>query len=234
MAGVYEDQLRRMLGPVARALGPELLARVAFVGGSTTGVLITDPFTRESVRFTEDIDLIVHVRGFAQWTQLRSTLHARGFCESPEDDVVCRMRLGRLVVDVMPDDESILGFTNRWYSDALRTAQMHTLEPGLEIRVLTPVYFLATKLEAWLGRGNNDPITSQDIEDIINLVDGREVVVNEIATAEIPVRDYIAQQIGVLLGNAAFEYAVQGNIRNQGRAAIVLDRLEQLSRLAPS
>lgn len=42
MAGVYEQQLSEMLEPVARALGPDLLPTVAFVGGSTTGILITD------------------------------------------------------------------------------------------------------------------------------------------------------------------------------------------------
>ncbi len=49
---------------VAKALGDELLLQVAFVGGCTTGLLITDAVTKESVRYTEDVDLITHVVRF--------------------------------------------------------------------------------------------------------------------------------------------------------------------------
>jgi hypothetical protein len=67
-----------MLLPVAEALGQELLRHVAFVGGSTTAFLITDPITRQAVRFTEDVDLIVHVEGQAQWQAWQRKLYARG------------------------------------------------------------------------------------------------------------------------------------------------------------
>ena len=148
MVGVYEQQLKDMLEPVAKALGPDLLPNVAFVGGSTTGLLITDNFTREAVRYTEDVDVIVGVDGRSQWAQLLEILRQRGFSESMEDNLICRMRLGDLIVDIMPDDEEILGFSNRWYREALRTAQSYPLSEELDIRVLTPPYFIATKLEA--------------------------------------------------------------------------------------
>ena len=62
----FED-LEQMLIIVARALGDKLLQQVAFVGGCTTGLLLTDKVTREAIRFTEDVDLIVDVLGFPQW-----------------------------------------------------------------------------------------------------------------------------------------------------------------------
>lgn len=65
MSSAY-DQLKGMIETVARALGDDLLKEVAFVGGSTTGLLITDEFTREEVRYTDDVDLIVNVVGYAQ------------------------------------------------------------------------------------------------------------------------------------------------------------------------
>jgi len=37
----------KMLEKVADALGDELLPQVVFVGGCTTGLLITDEFTKE-------------------------------------------------------------------------------------------------------------------------------------------------------------------------------------------
>lgn len=57
---LFDDQ-RAMLRQVAEALGEELREQVAFVGGCTTGLLLTDAFTREQVRSTDDVDLIVHV-----------------------------------------------------------------------------------------------------------------------------------------------------------------------------
>ncbi|WP_335342497.1 hypothetical protein [Sedimenticola hydrogenitrophicus] len=73
-----------MLLPVAEALGQELLAHVAFVGGSTTAFLITDPITRQAVRFTEDVDLIVHVGGRP------SGKHGRGSCMLVDSGRACR------------------------------------------------------------------------------------------------------------------------------------------------
>jgi hypothetical protein len=66
------------------------------------------------------------------------------------------------------------------------------------IRLLAPEYFIATKLEAYQGRGNNDPLLSHDLEDIINLVDGREELLGEIGQLQTSVRKYIAQQFAEL------------------------------------
>lgn len=55
-----------MLEVVPRALGEDLRKRIVFVGGSTTGLLVTDNFTREEIRFTEDIDLVVKVAAYAE------------------------------------------------------------------------------------------------------------------------------------------------------------------------
>lgn len=99
-----------------QALGPELRERLVFVGGCTTAFFVTDPITLEGVRNTDDVDLIVDLSGPGKWPALVEALNARGFRESAEDDVVCRFRLDGLRVDVMPDDEGVLGFSNRWYS----------------------------------------------------------------------------------------------------------------------
>ena len=50
------EKLVTMIREVARALGDEMLSQIAFVGGCTTGLLITDPIARESVRYTQDVD----------------------------------------------------------------------------------------------------------------------------------------------------------------------------------
>lgn len=188
------------------------------------------------MRYTDDVDLIVGVKGKGQWAQLLGLLRERGFRESMEDEVICRMHLNTgeqdLVVDVMPDDETILGFSNRWYRDALRTAVPYALTDELQIRVLVPAYFVATKLEAWLGRGNNDPMNSHDVEDLINIIDGREELIEEIAEVDEVLRTYIADQITALLQHRDFQYAVQGNVRDTDRADIIFERIQQLAALA--
>ena len=108
-----QGQLKAMLKTVAVALGDDLRARLVFVGGCTTALHVTDPITLEGIRATDDVDLIVDLAGFAEWSALTDQLRARGFSETADDNVICRMKLGALKVDFMPDDEKILGFSNR-------------------------------------------------------------------------------------------------------------------------
>ena len=53
------DIHKEMLIRVAVGLGAKLLPHFVFVGGCTTALLVTDEFTREQIRHTDDVDLIV-------------------------------------------------------------------------------------------------------------------------------------------------------------------------------
>ena len=240
MAAGYWPLQMAMLHRVALALGPELAQEVAFVGGCTVGLMLTDPVAREDVRFTDDVDVIVHVLGPGRWYQLEQALAARGFHSSPMDDVICRKRLrdhqgSDLIVDFMPDDPAILGFGNRWYADALRHAEDRGLEAGVSIRVVTPPYFLGTKLEAWHGRGNDDPLASRDVDDILSVVDGRPALGGEVAEADAALRQGIAAGIAGLLAHRDFGYAVQSIARNnRQREELLFQRLESLAGLGPA
>ena len=66
-------------------------------------------------------------------------------------------------VYVMPLDEKILGFSNRWYRPAMKSAVERKLEPGLSIRVVNSAYFCATKLEAFASRGKGDYMAGHDL-----------------------------------------------------------------------
>lgn len=227
-----QGQIKEMLKTVAVALGDELRERMVFVGGCTTALYVTDPITLEGVRATDDIDLIVDLAGYAQWAELLEQLRQRGFTEAVDDTVICRMKLGELKVDFMPDDEEILGFGNRWYGVGIETAVSTELETGLVIRHLMPPLFVATKLEAYRGRGEGDLLGSRDAEDILLLVDGRVELLNEIAQADTEVRAYIAEQVKELLADQNFEHFLEGNVRGPaGRADIVEERLRAISQL---
>ena len=225
---------QRMLIKVASAVGSDLLKEVVFVGGCTTGLLLTDEFTKEQVRHTDDVDLIVHVVGKVEWAKLQGVLRKKGFRdEMNQDGPICAMKIGELRVDFMPDDEKILGFTNPWYAEALKTAQMYQLSDALTIQLVHPAYFIATKLAAYLGRGNNDPLGSQDMEDILSLVAGREELSAEIAQAPQDLQLYVAQQINSHMCNPNFDYAVHSAAGgNQDRVNLIFERLDQIKRVA--
>lgn len=188
--------LKAMLEKVALALGPELCQQMTFVGGCTTGLLLTDDFTKEQVRHTDDVDLIVHIIGYLGFSKLQEELRQKGFTcpipENGEDPPICAMYLGDLRVDFMPDDEEVLGFSNRWYRQAMESASTYSLKDNLLIQLVSPVYFLATKLEAYKGRGNDDALGSRDIEDILNLIDGRAELLREVRSASSDVQSYIS------------------------------------------
>ena len=140
------------------------------------------------------------------------------------------MRLGELKVDFMPDDAGILGFSNQWYAQGIETAVTHPLTPQLNIKRLTPELFLATKLEAYLGRGNSDLITSRDIEDILLVVDGREELAAEVQKADSTIRSFIVQQFLELQEHEDFENFLTGNITGPvGRVDIVRDRFSAIA-----
>ncbi|MGO3931371.1 hypothetical protein [Rhodopseudomonas pseudopalustris] len=227
-----QGRLKEMLTTVAVALGDELLARLVFVGGCTTALYITDPVTLEGVRATDDVDLIVDLAGFPAWAQLVEQLRQQGFSEAADENVICRMKLGELKVDFMPDDEAILGFSNRWYANGIETAVQTSLDDAITIRRLTAPLFIATKLEAYRGRGAGDLIGSRDAEDILLVIDGRPELVDEVAAADGDVRAYIAEECKSLLADRDFDHFLQGNIRGpEGRANIVRDRVIALSKL---
>jgi hypothetical protein len=140
------------------------------------------------------------------------------------------MLLGDMRIDFMPDDDT-LGFSNRWFKDAMATSTPYALDAETTINLVHPVYFIATKLEAYKGRGRNDALRSHDIEDILNLLDGRPEVLQEVRQAPEEVRAYISQEITLLLDDANFEYAVASQTRgDKDRENLLFERLEDLAR----
>ncbi len=225
-----QGEILTMLETVAKALGNDLCQRMVFVGGCSTAVLITDEITLQEVRATDDVDLIVGLTGTTQWMQLQKNLSDKGFTVSADDEVICRMRLGNLKIDFMPDDQEILGFSNRWYKEGVNTAIKYALPSGRVIKHLTPPLFLATKLEAYGGRGQNDLLGSHDLEDIINVLDGRPALLDEVQAAPNQVRIYLAEQFQALLQHSDFESFLYGNIRGpDGRVEIVHKRVKALA-----
>ena len=95
----------------------------------------------------------------------------------------------------MPMDSRVLGFANRWYPLVAQTAQQCVLPSGDSIRLIAAPAFLATKFEAFADRGGGDMLASHDLEDIINIVDGRPELRDEVADAPAELRAYAAAAV---------------------------------------
>lgn len=204
---VHDPNLQ-LLETAARLLQP-LLDEVVFVGGCVTGLLITDP-AAAGTRPTTDVDVIAEVYSYAEYDALSERLRQLGLTEDNRPRApTCRWRHGLSTIDVLPVDEQVLGFANRWYQSAVDSAARLDLA-GLTVRHITPVYFIATKLEAFHGRGEGDHLASHDLEDVMTVVDGREELVDEVLHAQQDVQDYIREEFVTLLGTEDFVYALLG------------------------
>src|SRR5580698_7316493 len=97
-----------LLGEAARLLSP-LLGELIFVGGSTTALLITDKAAAE-VRPTYDVDAIAEISSYAAYADFSERLRKCGFSEDVSEGApICRWRLKKTILDVMPLDEKIPG-----------------------------------------------------------------------------------------------------------------------------
>lgn len=132
----------------------------------------------------------------------------------------------------MPLDSQVLGFSNRWYPDALRTAGRVQLPGGLAIRAINAPYFLGTKLEAFHGRGKRDYLASHDLEDFIAAVDGRSSLMTEVEGASSELKMYIADSIRALLKEPRFLDALPDHLlpdaASQARIGQLLAKLRGL------
>lgn len=227
------DHNYELISYVADGLGDDFLAECAFVGGCTTAMLCSDMAVMDDIRFTDDVDLIIELAGIAAWQRLTERLALKGFKITGEDSVNCRFRFNDVIVDVMPSDPDILGYANSWYVEGLSQAVNFILPNGRKIRIFKPAYFLATKLEAFSGRGNGDPY-HKDVEDIIILIDGRPELLEEVRNASVELKKFIADGIGVLSSLNGIDYAIEssGSVRsNPGRGRFVHQRMKDLSAL---
>ena len=222
-----------LLEIAGRILEP-LLPEIVFVGGCATALLITDP-AAALVRVTYDVDVIAEIASYADYVAFSERLKALGLEEDTREGApVCRFRRGEFTLDVMPVDAAILGFSNRWYPSALRDAETSALPSGMHLRMITAPFFLATKIEAFRSRGEEDYFASRDLEDIVAVVDGRLSLADEVKRTSSEVRAYVAQAIGELLREPRFLDALPGYLlpdaANQARFDQLIAKLRTLSR----
>ena len=147
----------------------DVLGEHVYVGGACVGFYVDDPAAAE-IRPTYDVDIVVEIASEVERTQHDERLRQAGL-QHDQNGPICRWTKGGLVIDVMPSSPEILGFSNRWYPYVLASPVACDVD-GVEIQIASLSAFLATKMEAFSGRGGDDYVTSSDFEDIVRICDG--------------------------------------------------------------
>jgi hypothetical protein len=110
----------------------------------------------------------------------------------------------------MPTTPESIGFSNKWYPGGFAHAIDHQLD-DITIKILTAPYFIATKLEAFKGRGG-DGRTSHDFEDIVYVLENRQSVWEELAVADDEVKAYLRNEFTKLRANPYIYEWIDGHV----------------------
>ena len=220
------------LEEAAEKLG-SLLDELVLVGGCAAGLLVTDPGSAP-IRPTQDVDMLVEASTYSDYHAFGQRLVQRGFTQGQAaDDPICRWKHGGLVLDVMPLDETVLGFSNRWYREAMRAPLHLELPSGPSIAHIDAPHFLATKLAAFRSRGEGDYLASSDLEDVVVVIDGRASIEQELSAGSAELRSFIASELKTLLAERYFLEALPGYFAGEDadgrRTRLLMDRLQSIA-----
>ncbi|MGV8829679.1 MAG: hypothetical protein ACWA6U_15340 [Breznakibacter sp.] len=189
-----------MLQTVANGLG-NLKVDMVFVGGAVAELYASNPDLSD-IRPTLDVDCVIELRSKTAHAKLENDLRALGFAnDTSKGAPICRWVYQDILVDIMPSDSDVLGFSNRWYEDGIENKISKTLPDGTEIFVFPPEYYLAAKIEAHNGRGGSDLRQSHDFEDIIYILDNCSELLESITDSNESVKAYLKEECSKLLGN---------------------------------
>lgn len=98
--------------------------------------------------------------------------------------------------------------------------------------MVTALYFLATKIEAFEGRGEGNFLASHDIEDMIAVIDGRKEVVDEVKNSPDDLKSFLSAKFSDLLKNEMFLESLPGHLlpdtASQARLPLIINRIETM------
>lgn len=222
-----------MLELVALGLG-YLKEKMVFVGGAVAELYASSPELSE-IRPTLDIDCTIELSSRVTHAKLEEELRTLGFTNDVSKGApICRWKFQGILVDVMPSDAALLGFSNRWYRLGITNKISKKLPNGLDIYIFSAAYYLATKFEAHFDRGGNDLRQSHDFEDIIYVLDNCQSLMTDIAYADAEVKAYLKTVCSNLLQMNSLLEGIESAMpygSTEAATAQILERLRQLSNL---
>ena len=215
----------QQLESLAEKLG-ELCEEVVVVGACSPA-LILDISTAPDLRPTNDVDIMVQADNYGRYFSFVERIKEKGFVER-QGDPIGRYASGELIVDVMPTEADVLGFTNRWYKKAFAEAVYQKLPSGKRLKTITPAYFVATKFEAFRRRGEGDVMASPDLEDIITILVEVPSPEEELKQADKDVQKYISDQFKKLVSDKNYPHFLSAHLRGDQASQAFLPELRYL------
>lgn len=225
------ESSRAAIATVARALGDER-RRVVFVGGTVVALYPLEGGA--DVRPTQDVDCIVDVTTLGAYYAFVGRLRSLGFEACTDEGApVCRLVISGIRVDVMGSTDTAIGPTNRWYAEAIAGAEVHGVASDVEVLAISPIYFIATKLEAFRSRGGGDYVESHDMEDILTVLAGLPSLRTKVARAGSGVALAVRDELSSLVAREGFLEAIwghfEGDAPGQARAASIVAWLRTIT-----
>ena len=150
-----------------------------------------------------DVDCVIETVTYAEYTKFEEKLRLLGFFDDTTFGApLCRKKYKGILVDVMPVNPDILGFSNRWYKDGMANKTTLQLPDTTNIFVFPVEYYIATKFEALKNRGGTDIRGSHDWEDIVYVITNcPELYENIRRCKNAKLTDYLKEQLSSLLQN---------------------------------
>ncbi len=176
----------------------ELNDTIAFVGGATVSLYADNP-DHADVRPTDDIDVLIKIGTYGAYIKLQEKLISLGFNVDPEANITCRYKYQGFTVDILPTDEAVLGFSNIWYKAGFANLLKYQIDENTIVNIFSAPYFVASKLEAFKGRGGKDGRMSQDFEDIVFVMDNRKSLWKEMSDADQELKTYLLNEFANLI-----------------------------------
>jgi hypothetical protein len=190
----------------------ELPQKVVFIGGAVVELYCDDP-ARSEARPTDDVDVVVEVLSRGAFAELEEKLRQIGFQPDSESSIICRHRYHDIIVDIMPADGAILGFTNAWYREGIKNTTLVNIADTTLIEVFEVPYFLASKLEALKSeRHGKDYRLNSDFEDIVYLFDNRTTLITDLLQSDHEVKGYLKKEIEQLLNRPYIREEIAANL----------------------
>lgn len=91
---------------------------------------------------------------------------------------------------------------------------------------------MATKFAAYNSRGNNNPVTSYDFEDIVFILDNCLDIENQLSNLPVDVEPFLKEEFGKILTDDAKKEAIEGNVAYDNRNSRVERILKSIAAIA--
>ncbi len=207
-----------------------MLPELVFAGGCATSLLFSEPGFIRPIP-PQWLDVIANTQGELGHMGLTIKLKEIGM---REDTMIGRGRwkMGALTVCFWNVDPVFNPFASRFIRDAFAMPRKMAAGPGLNVKIATVAFFMAMKLEAFLGRGLANFQSSDDLNDLVSLLAARTEIAFDLRLAAPPVRSYIQRGFAELKPKSDFQEAIKRILNYDARLIeLALARLNEVVRI---